>query len=173
MKGGRMSNSASFLRCNQQGSSNGNDRSRTILADHRGDAVLSGNGCAWVYSVLFWSGGFVTALVTWLTPISIAWQLALFIVTSLIALWSLRDIIQKKFLAPKVEDEEGEEEDEDVIVPIAGEKGVVSMTIAPPAEGQVKYSGTFWRATADEEIEEGEIIAVVRRKGIVIHVEKV
>jgi inner membrane protein len=121
----------------------------------------------------FGLGAFVTALVTWLTPISIAWQLALFIVTSLIALWSLRDIIQKKFLAPKVEDEEGEGEDEDVIVPIAGEKGVVSVTIAPPAEGQVKYSGTFWRATADEEIEEGEIISVVRRKGIVIHVEKV
>jgi membrane protein implicated in regulation of membrane protease activity len=123
----------------------------------------------------FGLGAFVTALVAWLTPISIAWQLALFIVTSLSALWSLRDIIQKKFLAPKGEDEEGEggDEDEDVTVPIAGEKGVVSMTIAPPAEGQVKYSGTFWRATADEEIEEGEIIAVVRRKGIVIHVEKV
>lgn len=121
----------------------------------------------------FGLGAFVTALVAWLTPISIAWQLALFIVTSLIALWSLRDIIQKKFLAPKLENEEGEGEDEDVIVPIAGEKGVVSMTISPPAEGQVKYSGTFWRATADEEIEEGEIIAVVRRKGIVIHVEKV
>jgi membrane protein implicated in regulation of membrane protease activity len=121
----------------------------------------------------FGLGAFVTALVAWLAPMSIAWQLALFIVTSLSALWSLRDIIQKKFLAPKGEDEEGEGGDEDVTVPIAGEKGVVSMTIAPPAEGQVKYSGTFWRATADEEIEEGEIIAVVRRKGIVIHVEKV
>lgn len=123
----------------------------------------------------FGLGAFVTALVTWLTPISIAWQLALFTVTSLCALWSLRDIIQKKILAPKVEDAEGEggDKDEDEIVPIAGEKGVVSMTIVPPAEGQVKYSGTFWRATADEEIEEGEIIAVVRRKGIVIHVEKV
>jgi inner membrane protein len=121
----------------------------------------------------FGLGAFVTALVAWLAQISIAWQLALFIVASLLSLWSLRDIIQKKFLAPKAEDEEDEEEDEDVIVPIAGEKGVVSMTIAPPAEGQVKYSGTFWRATADEEIEEGEIIAVVRRKGIVVHVEKV
>lgn len=121
----------------------------------------------------FGFGAFVTALVAWLTPIDIAWQLALFIVASLLALWSLRDIIQKKFLAVEAEEEEEDEEDEDLIVPIAGEKGVVSMTIAPPAEGQVKYSGTFWRATADEEIEEGEIIAVVRRKGVVVHVEKV
>ena len=121
----------------------------------------------------FGLGAFVTALVSWLTPIAIAWQLALFIASSLFSLWALRDMIQRKFIAPHAEDEEDEEEDEDVLVPMSGEKGVVSITIAPPAEGQVKYAGTFWRATADEEIEEGEIIAVVRRKGIVVHVEKV
>jgi membrane protein implicated in regulation of membrane protease activity len=50
---------------------------------------------------------------------------------------------------------------------------VVCNTIAPPTEGRIKYSGSTWRATADERIEEGEIIAVIRQKGLVIHVEKV
>ena len=118
-------------------------------------------------------GALCTALVAWLTPISVAWQLALFIGASLVSLLSLRDMIQKKFLKTTSEDEEAEERDEDVMLAVAGEKGVVSMTIAPPAGGQIKYAGTFWKATADEEIEEGEIISIVRQEGIVIHVEKV
>ena len=62
---------------------------------------------------------------------------------------------------------------EDVMRAVPGDKGVVSMTIAPPAEGRIKYSGTSWRASADEKIEEGEIVAIVRQKDLVIHVEKV
>ena len=115
-------------------------------------------------------GALLTALAAWLTPISIAWQLAIFIVASLGSLFGLRDIIQKNFFDKPVA---GEEDTEDSVLAVPGDKGVVSMTIAPPAEGRIKFSGTFWRATADETIEEGEIIAVVRQKGLVIHVEKV
>ena len=117
-------------------------------------------------------GALVTALVAWLTPVSVAWQLALFISASLVSLLSLRGVIQKKFLSPTSDDED-EEIDEDVFLAVAGERGVVSVTINPPAAGQIKYSGTFWKATADEPIEEGEIISVVRQEGLVIHVEKV
>ena len=81
------------------------------------------------------------------------------------------EMIQKKFLASTPADEE--EEGEGVILAVAGERGVVSMTITPPGEGQIKYGGTFWRAIADEKIEEGEIISVVDQKGLVIQVEKV
>lgn len=115
-------------------------------------------------------GAMVTALVAWLVPISIVWQLALFMAVSLISLLSLREMIQKKFFAPPAVEEE---EAEDVMLAVSGEKGVVSMTIVPSAEGQIKYSGTFWRAIADERIEEGEIVSVVRQQGLVIHVEKV
>jgi membrane protein implicated in regulation of membrane protease activity len=68
---------------------------------------------------------------------------------------------------------EGSDEDEDVMGVVSGGKGVVSMTIVPPAEGRIKYGGTSWRAIADEKIEEGEIVAIVRQKGLIIHVEKV
>jgi membrane protein implicated in regulation of membrane protease activity len=115
-------------------------------------------------------GALVTALAAWLSPISLAWQLALFITASLVSLLSLRNLLQQRLNAPA---SAGEEEDQDVKLAVAGEKGVVSMTITPPAEGRIKYSGTSWRAIADEKIEEGEIVAIVRQKGLVIHVEKI
>jgi inner membrane protein len=119
----------------------------------------------------FAAGAMLTALVAWLAPTtSIAMQLGLFIVASLGTLLSLRGVIQKRFFA-SVPRTEGEDVDRQMVVP--GDRGVVCNTIVPPAEGRIKYSGSSWRATADERIEEGEIIAVVRQKDLVIHVEKV
>lgn len=115
-------------------------------------------------------GALVTALATWLSPIDIAWQLALFIAASLGSLLGLRNIIQSKLFTSTPT--KGEE-DKDVMLAVAGEKGVVSMTINPPAEGRINYSGSSWRATADEKVEVGEIVAIVRQKGLVIHVEKI
>ena len=120
----------------------------------------------------FGLGAIITAAVAWLTDIDIAWQLGLFIGASLLSLASLRRIIQERFFTEK-KVEEGEEEDKDVPLAVPGDKGVVSSTIDPPGEGRIKYSGTFWRATADEKIEEGEIISIVSQKDLVIHVEKV
>ncbi len=118
----------------------------------------------------FGLGALVTALAAWLTSISIAWQLALFITASFISLISLRNIIKRKIIVPAAT---GVDEDEDMLPVVVGEKGVVSMTIAPPAEGRIKYAGTTWKAIADEYIAEGEIVAIVSRKGLVIEVEKV
>lgn len=124
--------------------------------------------------ILFFFGlaAIITAAVAWLTPIAIAWQLGLFIVSSVVSLMTLRDVIQRNFFKPK-EVVEGEEPDEDVVLAAPGERAVVGVTILPPAEGRINYSGTSWRATADEKIEEGEIVAVVRQDNLVIHVEKI
>lgn len=124
--------------------------------------------------VLFFFGlaALITALVTWLTPIAIAWQLGLFIVASVLSIVTLRDLIQRRFFkTPDVEN--GEDADEDVVLAVQGDRAVVSVEIAPPAEGRINYSGTSWRATADEKIEDGEIVAVVRQDNLVIHVEKI
>ncbi len=110
----------------------------------------------------------LTALAAWLFPIPIAWQLVIFIGSSVVSLLLLRKRLQQRPLP--AEDEESEA---DVAGAVPGDRGVVSGTIAPPAEGRIKYAGSFWRATADESIEEGEIVAVVRQKGLVVHVEKV
>lgn len=124
--------------------------------------------------ILFFFGlaALITALVAWLTPLEIAWQLGIFIVSSVVSLITLRDIIQRSFCKPK-DAGEGEEPDEDVILAVPGDRAVVGVTIAPPAEGRINYSGTSWRATADEKIDEGEIVAVVHQDNLVIHVEKI
>lgn len=124
--------------------------------------------------ILFFFGlaALITALVAWLTPIGIAWQLALFIVSSVVSLMTLRDVIQRNFFKQKDADV-GEEADEDVMLAAPGDRAVVGNAIIPPAEGRINYSGTSWRATADEKIGEGEIVTVVRQDNLVIHVEKV
>jgi membrane protein implicated in regulation of membrane protease activity len=115
----------------------------------------------------FGLGALITSLAAYLFGLSLSWQLALFILASLASLFSLRNIIQKQFLHPSVE------EDEDILLVEVGGKGVVTTRIEPPAEGRIKYSGTFWRATAGETIDEGEIISVVSEKDLIIHVRKV
>lgn len=121
-------------------------------------------------------GALITAGASWMFPsLSIASQLGLFIIASLGMLFGLRNVIQKRFMTKPKKDENNPEEDDPDDTPLAvpGDKGVVCMTIAPPGEGRIKYSGTYWRATADERIEDGEIIQIVQQKGLVIHVEKV
>ncbi len=116
----------------------------------------------------FGLGALVTSLGAYFFELSLSWQLALFIFASLISLFSLRNVIQKKFLQSSPD-----ADDEDVVLIGAGERGIVVNEIHPPAEGRIKYSGSSWRATADENIDEGEIISVVYQKGLVVHVEKV
>lgn len=118
----------------------------------------------------FGLGAMITAFVAWLFPVAISWQLALFIVASLVSLFTLRGMIQRRFFDSGAEEEE---QDVDIATATPGDRGVVCMGIFPPAEGRIKYSGSFWRATADEKIEDGEIISVVRQDGLIIHVEKV
>lgn len=124
--------------------------------------------------VMFFFGlaALITALVAWVTPIAIVWQLALFTTSSLVLFVTLRNVIQRRFF-DKPDPEEGEGEDEDQVLAVPGDRAVVGVTIEPPAEGRINYSGTSWRATADESIEEGEIVAVVRQENLVIHVEKI
>jgi len=116
----------------------------------------------------FGMGALVTSLGAYFFGLSLSWQLVLFMIASLVSLFSLRNVIQKKFLQSSSEGEDG-----DVALVIPGERGVVVDKIQPPADGRVKCSGTFWRATADGEIAEGEIISIVSQKGLVVQVEKV
>ncbi|MFH0782241.1 MAG: NfeD family protein [Pseudomonadota bacterium] len=115
----------------------------------------------------FAAGALAAALVVWFVPTtSIVAQLGFFIAASFVPLL-LREVIQKRSLSstPTMETE-----DVSMQLAVPGDRGVVCVTIAPPAEGWIKYSGASWRATADERISEGEIVAVVHQKGQVVHV---
>ncbi len=125
----------------------------------------------------FGVGALVVAAALWLLPagsLPIVWQLGLFLAVSLLSLAALRGVVMRKFFALPAVDKKAQEEQgrEDIIHAKPGEKAVVSQAIYPPAEGQLKFAGTFWRATADEPVEAGEVVAVVSQHQLVIHVKK-
>lgn len=107
----------------------------------------------------FGVGAWITTLVCWIKPISLNAQLAVFLVTSLVSLFTLRGFIKSTFLGGVTD------EDEDVSVAV-GEKAEVVEDIIPPAEGRISYSGTQWRALADETIEKGSIVTIISQDGL-------
>ena len=42
--------------------------------------------------------------------------------------------------------------------------------IIPPDHGQIKYSGSFWRAIADEPIAENTVVEIMEDKGLIVQV---
>lgn len=114
----------------------------------------------------FGLGALVTSLCSWLFHLSLNQQLAIFLISSLGSLLSLRSFIKRTFLGSSVETSE------DASNARGGESVVVIRTIDPPLEGKINYSGTSWRATADERIEEGQPATIVSQDGLVMRVKK-
>lgn len=111
----------------------------------------------------FGLGAWTTALVCWFYPVSLIGQLAIFLVSSLASLFLLRGIIRKTFFGEVTADETD-------VIAAAGESAVVSADIIPPAEGKIEYSGTQWRATADQKIEKGAMVTILYQDGLCMKV---
>lgn len=119
--------------------------------------------------IMFFFGvaAMITALGSYFFDWNITIQLSVFLVSSLVSLFSLRGFLQKTFIGDSKED------GQDTIMAQGGEKCTVSIAIQPPAEGQVKFSGTFWRATAEEVCEEGEVVIIEKQDELLITVKKI
>ena len=113
----------------------------------------------------FGAGAWVTSIFCWFFPLSLNNQLLIFLLSSLLFLFGLRGFIKRTFFGSSVQGE-------DQFPAHEGERGVVIAAILPPAEGKIKYSGTQWRALAEERIEEGESVVIVSRQGLVVKVRK-
>lgn len=113
----------------------------------------------------FGLGAWVTALVCWLYPVNVITQLAVFLSSSLLSLFILRGIIRKTFFG-------GVATAEEEMNVMAGESGTVSEDIIPPAEGKIEYSGTHWRAVADEPITKGVIVTILSQDGLCLKVAR-
>lgn len=114
----------------------------------------------------FGVGAWLTALSCWLVPVGLSGQLIIFMSSSLVALFGLRRLITRVFRG-EVNSGEG-----DHVLARPGSHAEVVTAIEPPAEGQIKYAGSFWRAAADEKIAVGEIVAIVAQQGLLMKVER-
>lgn len=117
-----------------------------------------------VIIVFFGAGAWFTALVTWLIPIGVSFQVALFSVSSILALVTLR---KRLFPAPK---EEGESLDEFV-----GKTAEVVESVSPEQPGKVRLKGALWQAETQGEsvLEPGRRVRVTGRESITLFVRSI
>ncbi|WP_028581231.1 NfeD family protein [Desulfogranum japonicum] len=113
----------------------------------------------------FGVGAWCTSLCVWLFDMSLSMQLLIFISSSLVALLALRSYLRNAFLGAT------RDLDDSVIMGGAKSTGIVTEQIIPPAQGKVKYGGSFWKATADIQIEEGRVVEIVEQKDLTLKVK--
>ena len=105
--------------------------------------------------VFFAAGSWITALFAWLSGAGLTAQIALFVISSLVLLFTLRKIGLKTFKGETRENTDDRMNDVKI-----GKNAIVTKTIAPHAPGEIKIMGSFWRAVADAEIEAGASVII-------------
>jgi len=108
--------------------------------------------------IFFAAGSWIAALVVWAFDIGATCQILIFIVSSLILLFTLRKISLKTFKGVTLDNV-----DDNYANSMIGKTALVTKTITPNVAGEIKVMGTFWRGVADTTIEEGESVIIESR----------
>ena len=109
--------------------------------------------------IFFTAGCWIAALVVWLFDIELTNQILIFLVASLILLFTLRKYSLKIFRGKTQDDIDDHYTDSKI-----GKKAIVTKKITPNIPGEIKVMGSFWRATANEEIEEGISVLIEKKE---------
>ncbi len=107
--------------------------------------------------IFFAAGCWVVAGVLAIYPMTLAQQVLLFVVASVLSLVFLRKWFMKIFKGVSSDKTDADYED----FP-RGEKVEVVQAITPHSNGRVKYRGTLWDAAAEEEVTEGEMVELLK-----------
>jgi len=108
--------------------------------------------------IFFTVGCWIAAVVVWLIDIELTKQILVFLVSSLFLLFTLRKYSLKIFRG-KTQDEIDDHYSDSKI----GKTAIVTKKITPNKLGEIKVMGSFWRATANEEIEKGRSVLIEQR----------
>lgn len=109
--------------------------------------------------IFFAAGCWIAAVVVWIFDIELTKQILVFLVSSLILLFTLRKYSLKIFRG-KTQDEIDDHYSDSKI----GKTAIVTKKITPNVPGEIKVMGSFWRATANEEIEEGRSVLIEQKE---------
>lgn len=109
--------------------------------------------------IFFAAGSWIAALATLLTGVGLTSQILVFIVSSLILLFTLRKYSLKTFKGRVRGNVDADLADSKI-----GKTAIVTQTITPHGPGEIKFMGSFWRAVADMEIEEGQSVLIVSQE---------
>ena len=105
--------------------------------------------------IFFTAGCWIAALATWLFDIELTRQILIFVVSSLTLLFTLRKYSLKIFKG-KIRDGVDDHYADSKI----GKTAIVTKSITPNVPGEIKVMGSFWRAIAEMEIEEGRSVLI-------------
>jgi len=113
----------------------------------------------------FGVGAWITAAVCLMFDPGTNLQIIIFGITSLISLFALRRLIQKKFFYNKQSLSE-EVEDE-----FTGKEGIASVDFNSENYGKVEFRGTTWKAESSLPVKEGQTIIVLKKVNFTLIVE--
>ena len=97
--------------------------------------------------------------------LNIYWQLAIFAVFSLVAIFTVRPVALRWLH----KNEPNKQSNADALI---GRKGRVTEAIKQGGSGYVQIDGDLWKAVSDSDIEEGASVTVIGRESTIITVEK-
>lgn len=114
----------------------------------------------------FGLGAATVAVCKWAFPsLSLAWQLALFSITSIFYLLVLRRYMKKLFMGDK-------ENSPGLSSEYVGRVGKVVETIRPDVPGRIELGEVQWAAAAGERLEPGTEVKVIAQDNLTMRVEK-
>jgi membrane protein implicated in regulation of membrane protease activity len=115
----------------------------------------------------FGVGAWVVAGLCFFLPLSIEWQLLIFLVTSVVCLLVLRKFLKRVFFGRIVDDPSASEfADENV-----GKEAVVETRIAPHTPGKIELNGTLWKAISDHTIETNTTVTILAKDNLTFTVK--
>lgn len=113
------------------------------------------------FILLFFAIGCLsTAAALLVLDIDLAQQVIIFLITSVTSLLLLRKWMMRTFKGASSANNEGDFDDFPYGVHVQ-----VLQKISPQKSGRIQYRGTAWDAVADESIEPGETVEIVRFSG--------
>ena len=116
------------------------------------------------FIICFSIGGIIAAIGAAI-GLNIYWQLAIFAVFSLVAIFTVRPVALRWLH----KNEPNKQSNADALI---GRKGRVTEAIKQGASGYVQIDGDQWKAVSDSDIEEGANVTVIGRESTIITVEK-
>lgn len=109
-------------------------------------------------------GAWIVALCLLVFDMSLAIQLLVFVLSSVLSLILMRNILRKKFF--KEDDSiQGSLEEEFI-----GKTGIAETKLIAGKPGKITFKGTLWNAIADTDIDKGATVRVVSKDSITLKV---